>query len=127
MGQIPVEGPTTTTGLQVVETLHAYGAFGLEPSVVDGPVWISIPEAAPYGAEVGRCQTQTCENDEEAEVLVLGQDYDAYEGWYFVRTTAGCYDQNGELRDEVIAWLYAQFCAVIPECSGEPTVQIVAM
>lgn len=36
MGSVPVEGPTTTSGLQVVETVYAYDAFGLEPSVVDG-------------------------------------------------------------------------------------------
>ena len=54
MGAIPVDGPTTTTGLQVVETLHAYGAFGLQPSLVDGPVWVTVQEPGPpFGAELG--------------------------------------------------------------------------
>jgi len=61
MGAIPVEGPTTTTGLQVVETLHAYGAFGLEPTVLQSEM-IAIggadgSDVAPFGAEVGRCHT----------------------------------------------------------------------
>lgn len=58
MGAIPVEGGYTTTGLQVVQTLHAYGAYGLEPDADATPVWIRVTEAGPYGAEVGRCATQ---------------------------------------------------------------------
>lgn len=127
MASVPVEGPTTTTGLQVVETLSAYDAFGLQPSVVDGPVMITYDAAAPYGAEVGRCQTKDCEGGEDPEMLVAEVEYDAYHGWYFLRTTAMSYTEYGELRDELMAWLYGQFCAVIPECTMEPENPIVAM
>ena len=127
MGTVPVQGPTTTTGLQVVETLSAYDGFGLQPSVVDGPVMITAGADAPFGAEVGRCQTKDCDDGEEPEMLVAEQEYDAYEGWYFVRTTAASYNEYGELKDELWAWLYGQFCAVIPECNEEPVPTIVAM
>jgi hypothetical protein len=124
MGEIPVEGPTTTTGLQVVETLHAYGAFGLQPSAVVEPVYLTVSSSdpAPYGAEVGRCQTQTCEDGEVPEILQPNVDYNAYEGWYFLRTTAGCYDVTGNIRDEVMEWVSGVFCGVIPECAANQPV-----
>lgn len=60
-------------------------------------------------------------------MLALDTDYDAYHGWYFVRTTAASYDANGDVRDELMAWLYGAFCAVIPDCGGDPGPEIVAM
>jgi hypothetical protein len=129
MGSVPVEGPTTTTGLQVVETLTAYDGFGLEPSVVDGDESgsvIQINEMAPYGAEVGRCQVQDCGSG-FVEILELDTDYDPYHGWYFIRTTASSYDSEGLLHDDLWAWLYGAFCTVIPECSGTLPPTIVAM
>lgn len=122
MGTIPVEGPTTTTGLQVVETVFAYDAFGLEPSAAAEPVYITAV-AGPYGAELGKCSTQGCEAEDEAAmdaaVLVTDADYNAYDGWYFLRTTAGCYDpDSGDLKDDVYLWLQEVFCPVIPECAG---------
>jgi len=132
MGAIPVEGPTTTTGLQVVETLHAYGAFGLEPTVLQSQM-ITIggedgSDTAPFGAEVGRCQAQDCDTEnhpDDPEILTYGQEYDAYDRWYFVRTTASSYDSNGDIKDELYQWLWRQFCPVIPECSGSQAPEIV--
>jgi hypothetical protein len=130
MGSAPVEGPTTTTGLAVVQTMYAYDGWGLEPSVVDGPVYFQLSEAAPYGAEVGRCQTKYCAGeDEEAqlEILEIGVDYDAYEGWYFARATSESYRDDGELQDDLGAWLMSLFCAVHPDCTDPSIPQIVAM
>lgn len=130
MGSVPVEGPTTTSGLQVVETLYAYEGFGLEPSVVDGDasgLTIQINDMAPYGAEVGRCQTSDCEGNAQEEILEMDTDYDPYHGWYFLRTTASSYDAEGNLNDDLWAWLYGQFCVVIPECSGTLPPTIVSM
>jgi len=130
MGTAPVEGPMTTTGLAVFQTSYAYDEWGLEPSVVDGPVYIQVSGAAPYGAEVGRCQTKSCDGtDEEAqlEILEVGVDYDAYEGWYFLRTTSESYRDDGALQDDLGAWLASLFCAVHPECTDPGLPEIVAM
>ena len=120
MGTVPVQGPTTTTGLQVVETLSAYDGFGLEPSIANGPVMISYDSMPPFGAEPIKCSTKDCDEG-EPEVLQLGVEYDAYDGWYSIRTTAACYGDDGQLKDDLWQWLYGAFCNVIPECSGEPT------
>jgi len=56
MGTIPVEGPLTTTGLQVVETLWAYDLIGLEPTQVLDPVMYTLTESPPFGIELGSCQ-----------------------------------------------------------------------
>jgi len=128
MGSIPVEGPTTSTGLQVVETLHAYGAFGLEPSVANGPVMFTLggedgSDVAPFGAEVGRCSSQTCDDPSDPEILEYGVEYDYYTGWYVYRTTPNSYTDEGEIKDEVYLWLSTTFCPVIPDCQmeSEPT------
>jgi len=123
MGSIPVEGPTTSTGLQVVETLHAYGAFGLEPSVANGPVMFTLggedgSDVAPFGAEVGRCSSQTCDDPSDPEILEYGVEYDYYEGWYYVQTTPQCYNTNGELYDFFNEYMYGLFCGIIPSCPG---------
>jgi len=60
-----------------------------------------------------------CDNDEEIEILNFGEDYNAYEGWYFLRTTAGCYDDFGEVRDNVYEWVNLIFCPVIDGCAFE--------
>lgn len=49
-------------------------------------------------------------------------DYNLYEGWYFVRTNANSYySRDGTIKDQVRAWLYGEFCEVIPaiECADE--------
>lgn len=130
MGSTHVEGPLTSTGLAVVQTLYAYDGFGLEPSVVNGPVYIQLPEAAPYGAEVGRCQTKSCAGEDaeaQLEFLEVGVDYDAYEGWYFLRTTSESYRTDGQLQDDLGAWLVNLFCAVDPDCTDPGVAEIVAM
>jgi len=55
------------------------------------------------------------------EALAYFTDYNVYEGWYFVRTTADCYYASGELKDQVHAWLQQEFCEVVPgaECADE--------
>lgn len=53
------------------------------------------------------------------EILNFGEDYNAYEGWYFLRTTAGCYDNDGEVRDDVFEWVTRVFCPIIPGCALE--------
>lgn len=39
MGQIPVDGPTTSTGIEIVSTYHLYGATGIAPDAAAEPVW----------------------------------------------------------------------------------------
>jgi hypothetical protein len=116
MGSIPVEGPFTSAGIMAVENVHAYGAFGLEPDADAEPVWFSIDEEPPFGAEIARCFDQQCGNSELPEVIQVGTDYNLYEGWYFIRTTADSYWANGDVKDELMAWVYGEFCAVIDGC-----------
>jgi len=118
MGSMPVEGPLTTTGLQVVETLWAYDGLGLEPSgLMEGSVYVT-PTAPPCG-EAGRCLEYGCGEEETPEILVVGTEYDAYHGWYYFQTTATCYvEYDGEMTmsDAVNEWLAASFCAVTDTC-----------
>lgn len=85
---MPVEGPLTTTGLQVVETLWAYDGLGLEPSASQS---VMITFTAPPCGEAGRCQEYGCGEGEVPEIAQAGQEYDAYQGWYYFQTTATCY------------------------------------
>lgn len=58
MGQIPVDGPYTSTGIEIVSTYHMFGAFGLEPNA-DAFYWLTLDGPAgpaPYGAELARCE-----------------------------------------------------------------------
>lgn len=50
------------------------------------------------------------------EVIQVGVDYNLYEGWYFIRTTADSYWANGDVKDELMAWVYGEFCAIIDGC-----------
>jgi len=55
------------------------------------------------------------------EALAYFTDYNVYEGWYFVRTTADSYYANGELKDQLSVWMEQEFCDVVPgiDCLDE--------
>jgi len=55
------------------------------------------------------------------EALAYFTDYNVYEGWYFVRTTADSYYANGELKDQLSVWMEQEFCEVVPgiDCLDE--------
>ena len=58
MGEIPVDGAYTSTGIEIVSSLHAYGLFGLEPDSDAEPYYLPIDGPAgpaPYGAELAVC------------------------------------------------------------------------
>jgi hypothetical protein len=59
--------------------------------------------------ELGRCQEYGCPNDEVAEVLQEGVDYNVFEGWYYFHLTAGCYDVTGEVKPSVQEYVYSVF------------------
>jgi len=85
-------------------------------------------DVAPFGAEVGRCHTNNCDlsdHPDDPEILTYGQEYNAYERWYFLRTTAASYDANGNIKDELLEWLWRQFCPVIAECADSSPPEIV--
>lgn len=73
-----------------------------------------MAEVGPWGAELGRCWDQYC-TDEDPEILDFYTDYNIFEGWYILRTTADCYDVNGDLREELDSWLDTVLCFLDPE------------
>lgn len=83
---------------------------------------ISVPSSdpPPYGMEFGRCLGAEMECDytsEEFEVLELDVEYNAYEGWYFLRTTAAAYsDITGELNDDIGLYAITILCDALPGC-----------
>lgn len=75
-----------------------YDLVGLEPNYDAEPVMIKVRDYAPYGAELARCYDSLCTN-EVPEVLDYDTEYNAYEGWYIVKTTAKCYEpETGDIK-----------------------------
>lgn len=125
MGTMPVAGPLTTTGLQVVDTMWAYDQLGLEPSANSALV-TQFGNPPPCG-ELGRCLEYGCGDDEVPEVMEYGVDYDLYHGWYYFQTTATCYveyDGSVTMSDAVNEWLGTAFCAFTDTCV-DPQLEIV--
>ena len=114
MGEIAVDGPYTSTGIEIVNTYHLYGATGIGENLDAEPVYVTVTEPGPWGAEFGRCYDQRCEG-EVPEILEYNVDYNIYEGWYILRTTALCYTELGEMRQEIIDWYYGILCEFLPD------------
>lgn len=124
MGTMPVEGPETTMGLQIVET--EWWADMTEPNAgaspdPDSSFWLPPLQDLPPCGELGRCQEYGCPNDEVPEVLETGVEYNVFEGWYYFHYTAGCYDQNGDMTPAVGAYLYTVFKPYYDDLDGTST------
>jgi len=104
----------------IANTYHLYGATGIGEDLEAEPTYVYVTEAGPWGAEFGRCADQRCEG-ETPEILEFGQYYNIWEGWYILRTTAQCYTELGELRQEIIDWYSTILCEFVAyECADAP-------
>jgi len=117
LASMPVEGPRTTMGLQVVETLWA-ADMGYGPSS-DGSSYDFLMTEPPCG-ELRWCSEYGCAEGEQPDVMEVGFEYDALMGYYYFQTTYDCYGQDGELTDALNEWVYVTFGFALSAPADEP-------
>jgi len=100
VAMLPVDGPTTTIGLTVVEiiSMEEYG-FSNDPWQVY-EYWFTYETPPPCGEMIWcyyrHCTTQTGTTfDPTVGVpLVVGTQYNSYNGWYVFYSDENCYISN---------------------------------